>query len=227
MPKLTTTKGAFSTLEVKLAAGEKFISESGLFVRSTANIDIDVTAKPKGSGGLLGGLKRLMGGDSFFMSTYEAENGPGEVVLAPSLPGEVHVIELDGGSKWQCAGGSFMAAGPDVAIETKFQGLSGLFSGESLFFIEASGKGPLVVTAFGQVREMVVDGDLVVDTGHVVAFETSIKYSITKAGGSWLSSFLAGEGFVMRFTGRGRALVQSHNPTEFGKTVGPMLPARS
>lgn len=227
MAKLHATKGAYSTLEVKLAAGEKFISESGLFVRSTANVDIDVTAKPKGQGGLLGGLKRLVGGDSFFMSTYEAENGPGEVVLAPTLPGEVHVVELDGASRWMCAGGSFMAAGPEVALDTKFQGLSGMFSGESMFFVEASGTGPLVVTAFGQVRELVCDGDLVVDTGHLVAFESSVKYTITKAGGSWLSSFLAGEGFVMRFSGRGKVLVQSHNPTEFGKTVGPMLPPRS
>jgi uncharacterized protein (TIGR00266 family) len=224
--KLKTTQGAYSTLTVGLDPGEKFVSESGLFVSGSGNIDIDVTAKPKGQGGLLGGLKRLVSGDSFFMSTYTAENGPGEVLLAPVLPGEVKVVELDGSKTWMCAGASFMACGPDVALDTKFQGLSGLFSGESFFFVEASGRGPLVVGAFGQVRELVSDGDLVIDTGHLVAFEAGMEYRITKAGGSWISSWLAGEGFVMRFSGKGRVLVQSHNPKEFGREIGPMLPPR-
>lgn len=70
MAKLKTTQGAYSTLEVQLERGEKFVSESGLFVSGSGNVDIDVTAKPKGQGGLLGGLKRLVSGDSFFMSTY-------------------------------------------------------------------------------------------------------------------------------------------------------------
>ena len=227
MAQLTTTDGAYSILEVSLAEGERFVSESGLFFHGSANVDIDVTARPKGSGGLLGGLKRLVGGDSFFMSTYTPERGPGKIALAPNMPGEVKVIELDGSKKWMCAGGSFMACGPDVELDTKFQGLGGMFSGESLFFVEAGGVGPLVVSAFGQVRELVSDGDLVVDTGHLVAYEGGMPYTITKAGGSWLSSFLAGEGVVMRFSGRGRVLVQSHNPTEFGGTVGPMLPPRS
>lgn len=227
MAQLRTTDGAYSILEVSLAEGETFISESSLFFHGSGNIDIDVTARPRGGGGLLGGLKRLVGGDSFFMSTYTPERGPGKVAIAPSMPGEIKVIELDGSKTWVCAGGSFMACGPDVQLETKFQGFGGMFSGESLFFVEASGRGPLAVSAFGQVREVVSDGDLVVDTGHLVAYEKGLEYTITKAGGSWLSSFLAGEGFVMRFKGKGKVLVQSHNPTEFGGTVGPMLPPRS
>ena len=64
------------------------------------------------------------------------------------------------------------------------------------------------------------------DTGHLVAFESSLQYTISKAGGSWIQSWLAGEGLVMNFTGRGRIITQSHNPTEFGKSLGPLLPTR-
>jgi uncharacterized protein (TIGR00266 family) len=212
--------------EIQLAPGETFVSESGAMVRASAGVDIDVTAKPKGSGGVFGSFKRLLGGDSFFMSTYTAEAGPGEVVLAPVMPGEVHAIELDGTRKWMCAGGSYVASGPDVLLDTKFQGFRGFFSGENLFFVEAGGRGPLLVSAFGHVRPVQCEGSLIVDTGHLVAFEESLQYEITKAGTSWITSWLAGEGFVMRFKGRGRVLVQSHNPTEFGRTVGPMLPPR-
>lgn len=218
--------GAFASVKVELERGERFLSESGAMVRMSANMDTDVTARPKGKGGLLGGLKRLMGGDSYFMSTYRPRGDAGEVVLAPTMPGDIEVLDLDGDATWMCAGGSYLASGPDVDLESRFEGMKGLFSGESMFYLEASGEGPLIVGAFGGIRELVCDGSLIVDTGHVVAFENTLDYTITKAGSSWISSFLAGEGFVMRFAGRGTILVQSHNPSEFGSAIGSLLPPR-
>ena len=64
------------------------------------------------------------------------------------------------------------------------------------------------------------------DTGHVVAFEDSLTYSVGKAGGSWVQSFLTSEGVTLTFSGSGRLYVQSHNPDQFGKSVGPLLPPR-
>ena len=220
------SQGAFSHLRVLLEQNEKFVSEAGKMIRMSANILNDVTTKSSGQGGILSGLKRLFSGDTFFLSTYTAQNGQGEVVLAPNMLGEVFVMDLDGSEKWMCAGGSFMACGPDIAVETKFQGVKGLFSGESLFFLEASGTGPLVVNAFGAVSEKEIDGSYIVDSGHVVAFSPSLDYEITKGGGSWIQSFLAGEGVVMKFKGKGTLVLQSHNPTEFGKSVGGKLPPR-
>ena len=43
---------------------------------------------------------------------------------------------------------------------------------------------------------------------------------------SWIQSFLTSEGIVLNFTGRGKIYVQSHNPDQFGHTLGPMLPPR-
>ncbi len=223
----TTGSPAFSQMEVSLDAGESFMSEAGAMVRMSARITMDVTTRSKGKGGIMGGLKRLVSGDSFFLSNYTASGGPGEVVLAPTHMGQVRAIDLDGTSAWLCAGGSYLGNGPGLGIETKWQGMKGLFTGESLFFMEATGSGPLIVNAFGQLNELDVDGAYVVDSGHVVAFETSLDYEITKAGSSWIQSFFAGEGVVMNFKGRGKLLVQSHNPTEFGKAVGPQLPPRA
>lgn len=217
--------GAFASVKVDLEPGDRFVSESGAMVRMSSSVDVDVTTKPKGKGGILGGLKRLLGGDSFFFSTYSSSRG-GEVVIAPTLPGDCHVQQLDGSSTWLCAGASYLGSGPDVELDTQFQGFKGMFSGESLVFMEAKGTGPLVVNAFGKIREVEVDGSYVVDTGHVVAYETSLEYTLSKAGSSWFHSWLAGEGIVLRFTGRGRLLIQSHNPQEFGPAVGGMLPTR-
>ena len=104
--------------------------------------------------------------------------------------------------------------------------MKGFVSGESLSFVEVSGQGQLLVSAFGRLVESEVDNGLIIDTGHLVAFESSLQYTITKAGKSWLQSWLAGEGFVMHFSGQGRVLTQSHNPKEFGSTLGRLLPPR-
>lgn len=220
-------QGAFQSTVIHFDPGDRVLSESGAMVRASGNVDIDVTTRAKKGGGLMSGVKRLFSGDSFFLSTYTTTDGlPGEVTVAHILPGEMKVVEFDGTSEWMTAGGAFLAVGGDVELDTQFQGMGGLFSGESLFFLKASGNGILLVGAFGALRELEVDGELTIDTGHLVAYETTLDYSISKAGGSWMQSFLAGEGFVMKFKGKGRVLVQTHDASQFGYRLGPLLPAR-
>ncbi len=221
-------KGAFGSALVRLKPGEEFVSESGALYRASANVDVDVTTRSRGKGGILAGLKRLLAGEHFFFSTYRVrDDQPGEVGLAPTLPGSVMALDLDGSRSWYCTGGSYLGSSRGLSVDTEFQGLKGFFTGESIFFLRVAGSGKLLVTGFGRLAEIEVREAITVDTGHVVAFEDSLQYTITKAGGSWFQSWLAGEGVVMNFTGQGRILVQSHNPSEFGKSLGPKLPPRS
>ena len=220
-------KGSFASALIHLNPGETFVSEAGAMYRASANMDIDVTTKTRGKGGFFSGLKRLLGGESFFMSTYQVLDGnPGEVGLAPTHQGEIKAVPLDGSKAWLCAGGSYLGSTPGLHIDTEWQGFKGFFTGESIFFVVVEGRGMLLVEAFGRVSEIEVTEELIVDTGHLVAFEDTLDYEITKAGRSWINTWLAGEGLVMKFSGHGKILVQSHNPNEFGKTIGPRLPAR-
>ena len=222
------SKGAFGSAVVKLAPGEHFVSESGALFRASANIDVDVTTQSMRSGGLLAGAKRLLAAENFFFSTYRCrDQQEGEVGLAPALQGQIALIECDGSGQWICTGGSYLGSSAGLNVDTQFQGVKGMFTGESLSFVAVTGQGQLLVNAFGLIVELEVDGALTVDTGHVVAFQSSLDYSLDKAGSSWVQSFLAGEGVVLNFTGRGRIYVQSHNAKEFGQVLGPMLPPRS
>jgi len=222
------SRGAFQSALVRLGPGEQFVSESGAMFRASGNVDVDVTTRSMGRGGVLGGLKRMLAKESFFLSTYRVtDNQPGEVGLAPVHVGGVMRIDVQPGMGWICAGGSYLGSGPDLQVDTQFQGLKGLFTGESLSFVEVRGTGPLLVGAFGRVVEHDVDGALTVDTGHVVAFEETLRYSLSKAGGSWIQSWLAGEGITLSFEGRGKVICQSHNPDEFGRLLGPKLPERT
>lgn len=221
-------QGAFASALVRLNANETFVSDSGAMFRASPNVDIDVTTQSRGGGGIFAGLKRLLARETFFFSTYRTTDGrPGEVGLAPTHLGEVRIIDINSDTPWLCAGGSYLGSSAGIALDTQYQGLKGVFSSSSLVFLRAQGAGQLVVCAYGRIAEIDVRDALIVDTGHVVAFEESLRYTIGKAGSSWLQSFLSGEGLVLHFEGTGKVLVQSHNTQEFGSILGPLLPERS
>jgi uncharacterized protein (TIGR00266 family) len=221
-----TYNPAHSLATAHLNAGESVRAESSAMVSMTRNVGVQTAAINKASGGLFKGLKRaVLGGESFFTNLYTAQSAGAHVTFAPDLCGSMIVHELRGDSLF-IQGSSYVAAPDTVSVDTKFQGFKGLFSGESLFFLEASGSGPVLMNAFGAIEVLDLDGEMIVDTGHLVAFTGGISYEVSKAAAGWISSFLSGEGLVLRVRGRGKLYVQSRNPGEFGKSVGKKLPAR-
>ena len=101
--------------------------------------------------------------------------------------------------------------------------MKSLFSGESVFWLKASGSGNVLINSFGAIYPVDINGSYTVDSGHIVAFPSDLKFKITKAGGSWISSFLSGEGLVMEFEGKGRIWCQSHNLKSFGSSLTSFL----
>ena len=101
-----------------------------------------------------------------------------------------------------------------------------MISKEGLFWLKVKGTGTVVINSFGAIYPIFVDGEHIVDTGHIVAFEETLNFSLTKAGKSWISSILGGEGLVCKFNGKGTVWVQSHNSSSFGSILGSKLKAR-
>jgi uncharacterized protein (TIGR00266 family) len=215
---------AHSLAVVRLAPGESLRAEASAMVSMSSSIQVATTARHQG---LMGGLKRMaFGGESFFQNTFTAVGGSGEVALAPQLCGSMVLTQLGLGTELFIQGSSYVAAPPSVSLDTQFQGFKGFLTGESLFFLKASGQGPVLMNAFGAIEERELHGELVVDTGHLVAFTSGVQYSLGKAASGWIQSFLSGEGLVLRLKGHGRVWLQSRNPTEFGRQVGRLLPPR-
>jgi uncharacterized protein (TIGR00266 family) len=208
-----------------LEDGESIKAEAGAMVSMDAAIEMETSAGLAQKGGLLKGLKRtLLGGESFFQNTFTAAKGSGEVCLAPALPGDVVARELDGTLLMQSR--AYLASTAGIQVDTQWGGAKGFFSGTGLFLLKASGRGTLLYNSFGAIQEIDVgDEGLVVDTGHVVAFEESLDFAVQKFG-SWKSFLFSGEGLVCRFTGRGKLWLQSRSTSEFGRLVGRLLPPR-
>jgi uncharacterized protein (TIGR00266 family) len=213
---------ANSLAQVSLAAGESVLAESGAMVGMSTNVEIQTQA-----GGFLGGLKRMFGGESFFRNTFTAQRGQGQVLLAHALRGDMVVLDMTTAGYFVTSS-CFVASTPSVQCDTKFGGFRGFLSGEGLFVLKCTSAGPgqLLVGAFGGLEQIECDGQLVVDTGHLVAWDAGLEYQVGKSGSGWIASFLSGEGLVCTFRGKGRIWIQSRNPAEYGQEVGRLLPPR-
>ena len=207
---------------ISLDAGEKIQAETGAMVSMSDTIKMDTGMK----GGLLGGLKRsVLGGESFFLNTFEAEQA-GEVTIAPALPGDVLALELTG-LPLMVQSGSFLAATPDVESDTKWGGSRTFFSREGLFLLKCTGSGTVFISSYGAIHLVELDAGqrYIVDTGHMVAFDESVQYDVGRAG-NWKSTLLGGEGLVCKLTGPGRFYLQTRNPDSFLAWLVPKLPGK-
>ena len=212
---------SYSLLEVSLSGGESIVAESGAMTWMRGDLEMETSTR----GGALRGLGRsVLGGESFFQNTYHAGAGGGVVGLAPGQPGDIVAYEMNGRTELYLEKSAYLASDEGVNINSDFQGLSGFFN-EGLFILRATGRGTLFFNAYGDVREVEVNGSYLVDNGHAVAWEPTLDYRITR--GRKIRSFLFSDQLLLRFSGRGKVWVQSRNPRSLANWVMPFRPQKS
>ena len=210
---------------VKLNQGEAIQAEAGAMTGMAGGMEISTKAQ----GGILGGLKRsVLGGETFFINTFTAASGPGEIIVAPPLPGDIIHMPLDGSRAMMVQSGSWLAGEAAVAIDTKWGGAKTFFAGEGLFLLKCTGQGDMLVASYGAIfeKDLAAGETYKVDTGHIVAFEEGVGMQVNKVGG-WKSTFLSGEGLVATFTGPGKLWQQSRSPQDLIGWLLPRLPNKS
>jgi uncharacterized protein (TIGR00266 family) len=217
-------QGAFALAVVKLQPEQSINAEAGAMVTMSGNVELQSQMKD----GLMGALKRVVGGESAFVSTFTARGGPGEVSFAPGAPGDVAAIELNG-QTFFVQSSSYLAGDTSLAVDTKWGGARSFFGGEGLFVLKVQGSGLLLVSSFGSIhRKRLNYGErYVVDTGHLVAWEGHMQYELRKASSSgWFRSMVSGEGIVAEFSGPGEILIQTRNLEAFAGILRPFFPTQ-
>ncbi len=225
---------SFSLAVVSLERGEQIMAESGAMVSMSPTIRLQAAMS---GGGLMGAFKSAVGGESLFRTTFTAEDGPGEISLAPGSLGDIMAVELTG-SRFFVQPGSYMAGDPSLAISVQGS-MRGMLSGEGLFLLTVEGSGLLLLSSFGAIHSKTLrpGEEYIVDTGHIVAFEGSVGYRIEKATGKaqgvggflkgMVQSALSGEGFVCRYRGPGKLYMQTRQLPGFAHQLIPFLPRPS
>ena len=170
-------------------------------------------------GGVMKGLKRkVLGGESLFVSTWTAPSEGGWVDVAPYLFGDVFTLKIEGHQSLLISRGGWVANEQGVEIDAKWGGMKTLFGGEGGFIVKATGAGDIVLACLGalDIWELAPGQKMVLDSNHMVAYDESVEYTLRRAvEGKSIQSLKSGEGFVFEFTGPGRVYGQTRSPQSF------------
>lgn len=210
---------SYSLAIVQLDRDESVQVEAGAMVSMSEGISIRTEMK----GGVFGALKRtILGGESLFFNLFTSDRPGAEITLAPSLPGDIMTTPVNGTLYLQS--GSFLAATPQLDIDTKWGGAKTFFGSEGLFLLKAGGRGNIVASSYGAIHKVTLSGQrYICDTGHVVAFTEGLNFDVRKVGGL-KSTLLSGEGLVCEFYGQGDLYIQTRSTQAFLSWLIPRLP---
>ncbi len=207
-------------VEVELDPGETVIAEAGAMTYMEEGIDFeakmgDGSAADSGFfGKLMQAGKRVISGESLFMTHFTHRGtGKSHVAFAAPYPGSIIPLNLAHiGGEILCQKDAFLCAALGTQLDIAFTKRigAGFFGGEGFILEHLRGDGMVFIHAGGTIIEKELHGEtLRLDTGCLVAFQSSISYDIERAG-NLKSMLLGGEGlFLATLRGTGKVWIQS------------------
>lgn len=218
---------SFAVARLFLAPGEPVRLESGAMMTHSPT----VTLASNTGGGVMAGLKRsLLSGESFFVTTATAGPQGGFLDVSAVLPGDIMVLDVTPERPFYVTRGCWLANSHGTEVTPKWGGMANLFGGEGGFGLHATGQGQVVLGVYGalDIIDLAPGEAIVVDTGHVVAYDLGIQFNLRRAvAGRTIQSVKSGEGFVFDFVGPGRLYLQSRNPDAFQAWVRSATPSEN
>lgn len=200
-------KPVFAHIVANIEPGETIVAESDAMASMSAELDM----KASWNGGFFAAiLKKIFGGESLFINYFKNNTNKNlSLHLTQATPGDIVVKELNGNS-YCLQKNAYIASDLGVKLGVKWAGFGSLIGGEGLFKLVVSGNGKVFFGAYGGILEKEINGEFIVDSGHLVAYEPTMKLKPQLAGGIF-SSFFGGEGFVTRVEGKGKIYIQTRN----------------
>ena len=199
------------TVEIELDPGEGVRAETGAMLYMEDGIEMQTST----GGGVFQGFKRMITGESFFITTFMHQgNGKGHVAFGAPYPGKIIPIELSRfGGQFICQKDAFLCAAAGIEIDVAFTKKigAGLFGGEGFILQRLVGDGRAFIHAGGTIleRDLAAGERLRVDTGCLVGLSSTVDYDIQFVGG-FKNALFGGEGlFLALLRGPGKVYLQS------------------
>lgn len=217
--------GTFPVVTCGLANGEQMITEGGSMVWMTPNMQMETRA-----GGIGGMFSKAFSGENLFQNIY-TDRGEGSITFGSSFPGQILAMNIQPGQDLILQKSAFLASevGVQLSIHFSKRFSTGLFGGEGFIMQRLSGCG----IAFAEIDGDVVTYDLqpgqqlVVDTGNIAGFTSSVQMEIRQVPGL-KNKLFGGEGlFNTVLTGPGRIWLQTMPVSGVAAAILPYIPTRS
>ena len=212
----------FPIVICNLEDGEKMITEKGSMVWMTPNMNMETVG-----GGVGKMFSKAFSGESMFQNIYTAK-GSGMITFGSSFPGKIIAVNIEPGKELILHKSSFLAAesGVNLSIHiTKTLG-AGFFGGEGFIMQRLTGKGTAFVEIDGDLvqYELSPGQQLIVDTGNVAAFDSTVSMDIQRVHGV-KNMLFGGEGlFNTVLTGPGKIWLQTMPIVNVANAIRPYIP---
>lgn len=216
MKDTITESTTFPIVEITLDRGEEVLIERGSMVYHNGTVSLE--GQMNGSGnGVAKAFKAigrsLTSGESFFITKAKGMEAASKIAIAPDSLGSIKKIIVDETQHWNLNTGVFLACEEGVSYVMEKQSIGKALFGDTggLFIMKTSGKGEMLISSSGDIIAKELDGSekLSVDNIHVLAWSSSLDYSLKVASGTF--GFSTGEGLVNEFHGKGTVLIQTRN----------------
>ncbi|MGP1605243.1 MAG: TIGR00266 family protein [Moraxella sp.] len=235
MPNFSLVGGIEPFLHCHLRQGESIFCEANAMVMMEDNLDLQGTLQ----GGIMQALMRRFANDeSLFQQRIEAVRGSGDCLLAPTLDGDMIILDV-GAVQYTLSDGAFVAGTSGMDLKAKIQtNLGGAMFGDTGGFMvmQTQGTGQVVVSGFGSLFELQVERGkpVTIDNGHVVCWDSNLEYSLSASVnqnrgflGNIINSVTSGEGMVLKFSGQGKVVLCSRNRDNYKGWLNSILGTNS
>ncbi|MGN0038261.1 MAG: TIGR00266 family protein [Coriobacteriales bacterium] len=213
--------GNFPAVVCQLKAGESMKNESGAMLWMDPCIEMGT------SGGGVGKVfGRMFSGETLFLNEYTARQD-GKIAFGACVPGEILPVRIEPGRELIVQKNGFLACEAGVELSTHINEKlgKGVFGGEGFIMQRLSGEGTAFIECDGGLVEYLLESgqQLIVDTGHVLAFDKTVSFEIQRIKGA-KNIVLGGEGlFHTKLTGPGRIWLQTMPITGLAQAIQPFI----
>jgi len=223
MLKYEIMKNPMGLIEFTLNRGEKVTAEAAAMVFMRGDI---ITETRMRKGGFLKSLKAAaLGGESFFVNEFIAQEDGCTLGLTGNMLGDIEVIPVT--DEFIVQSGAFVGSSGDLTLDTKWQGFTKGIFGSNLFMLKTVGTGDMFVNAWGGIikKELTSGEKMILDNYQLVALSATADYRVTKHG-SLKTTLFGGDALVIEIIGPGTVYLQTKNIMEFARALIPFLPQR-
>ena len=216
-------KNPMGLIEFVLNKDEKIVAEAAAMVYIRGNIRTETRMR---KGGFLKSLKAAaLGGESFFVNEFIAEEDDCKLGLTGNMLGDIEVIDVN--EEFIVQSGAFVCSTIDLTLDTKWQGFTKGIFGSNLFMLKTVGTGQMFVNGWGGIlkKELERGEKMILDNYQLVALSSTASYRITKHG-NFKTTLFGGEALVIEIIGPGTVYLQTKNIMEFARALIPFLSKR-
>lgn len=211
-----TNSPQMAIAQVILDPNEELHAQNGSLIAMSAGIQAQSLMRRSSSEGSKAQTSKWLQSKTLYLNTYRSGDEGGELYLAPALMGNLGRYQLSS-HKLIIRQSSYLASSQAIEI---FMGYRSPVKNETNAWLSLVGKGDIILSGFGAIYNIEVDGKYTLNADHIIAFENTLKFNLAPNQSPLPKILVPLQEILYEFHGTGKILCQTHRPFDFAQRIG-------